>query len=103
LERCISAILAADVVGCLRLLELGEAARSERLWAHRKGLFEPEIRNPETSQAERARVVLPIGFEFSEVEFASATTKATGAIRHDRVGRHAHFAMPHLGPSGTIQ
>jgi class 3 adenylate cyclase len=43
MERRLAAILAADVVGYSRLMERDEAATFERLRAHRKELFEPEI------------------------------------------------------------
>ena len=43
MERRLSAILAADVVGYSRLMEQDEAATFERLRVHRKELFEPEI------------------------------------------------------------
>jgi len=43
MERRLSAILAADVVGYSRLMEQDEADTFERLRAHRKELFEPEI------------------------------------------------------------
>src|SRR5215510_14320296 len=43
MERKLTAILAADVVGYGRLTEQDEAGTFERLRAHRKELFEPEI------------------------------------------------------------
>jgi class 3 adenylate cyclase len=43
IERRLSAILAADVVGYSRLMEQDEAGTFERLRAHRLELFEPEI------------------------------------------------------------
>jgi TolB-like protein/class 3 adenylate cyclase len=43
MERKLAAILAADVVGYSRLMEQDEADTFERLQAHRKELFEPEI------------------------------------------------------------
>jgi len=43
MERKLSAILAADVVGYSRLMEQDEAGTFERLRMHRKELFEPEI------------------------------------------------------------
>src|SRR5713101_1573379 len=43
LDRRLAAILAADVVGYSRLMEQNEAETFERLRAHRKELFEPEI------------------------------------------------------------
>ena len=43
MERKLAAILAADVVGYSRLMEQDEAGTFERLRAHRKELFEPEI------------------------------------------------------------
>src|SRR5215510_1965848 len=43
MERKLSAILASDVVSYSRLMERDEAGTFERLRAHRKELFEPEI------------------------------------------------------------
>ncbi len=43
MERKLAAIFAADVVGYARLMERDEADTFERLRAHRKELFEPEI------------------------------------------------------------
>src|SRR5262245_44315688 len=43
MERRLSALLAADVVGYSRLMEQNEADTFERLRLHRKELFEPEI------------------------------------------------------------
>src|SRR6266852_4436384 len=45
MKRRLAAILAADVVGYSRLMEQDEAGTFERLRAHRKELFEPEIEN----------------------------------------------------------
>src|SRR5215468_1026476 len=42
-ERKLAAILAADVVGYSRLMAENEADTFDRLRAHRKELFEPEI------------------------------------------------------------
>src|SRR5215510_9559610 len=42
-QRRLAAILAADVVGYSRLMEQDEAGTFDRLRAHRKELFEPEI------------------------------------------------------------
>jgi adenylate cyclase len=42
-QRHLAAIMAVDVVGYSRLMEQDEAATFERLRAHRKELFEPEI------------------------------------------------------------
>jgi hypothetical protein len=60
------------------------------------------IRNPVTTQPHRARVTLPHGFEYREAEYASSTTKTTGAIANDWTNRHAHFCELHLGPHGVI-
>lgn len=60
------------------------------------------IRNPVTGQPHRAQVHLPHGFEYSEAEFASSTTKATGAVALDWTGRHSHLAIIHVGPNGVI-
>ena len=42
-QRRLAAILAADVVGYSRLMELDEVGTFERLRAHRRELFEPEV------------------------------------------------------------
>ena len=60
------------------------------------------IRNPVTGAEHRAKVVLPHGFEYTEAEYASGTVKSKGAIENDWTGRHAHFAILHLGPNGVI-
>jgi hypothetical protein len=61
------------------------------------------IRNPVTGAEHRAKVVLPNGFEYSEAEYASSTTNATGAIPLDIKGGHAHFAMLHMGTNGVVR
>src|SRR5215510_12983444 len=43
MERRLAAILAIDVVGYSRLMEQDEAGTFDRLRAHHKELFEPEI------------------------------------------------------------
>src|SRR5215471_14935795 len=45
MERKLAAILAADVVGYSRLMAENETDTFDRLRAHRKELFEPEIAN----------------------------------------------------------
>ena len=61
------------------------------------------IRNSITGQQQRAKLVLPGGFEFLEAEFASSTTKAKGPPALDWASRHAHFAMINIGPNGPIR
>jgi hypothetical protein len=61
------------------------------------------IRNPVTGQEHRARVVLPHGFEYTEAEYGSSTTKATGKIPLDWTGGHSHFATLHLTGNGPVR
>ncbi len=61
------------------------------------------IRNPVTGEPHRARVVLPHGFEYSEAEFGSSTTKATGKVPLDWTRGHGHFAMLHLTGNGPVR
>ena len=58
------------------------------------------VRNPVNRKPHRVKVVLNEGFEFIEAEFGSSTMKATGAIPHDWMDRHAHLAMLDIGPYG---
>jgi hypothetical protein len=71
-----------------------------------KGVVEAKaepIANPVTGKPHFAKVSLRQGFEYSEAEFASGTTRATGAIALDWAGRHAHLAMLHLTGAGPVR
>lgn len=61
------------------------------------------ITNPVTGKAHRARVALPHGFEYTEAEFASSTTRATGKVPLDWMRGHGHFAMLHLTNTGPVR
>jgi hypothetical protein len=61
------------------------------------------IRNPVTGQPHRARVVLPHGFEYTEAEYGSSTTKATGPVPLDWTQGHSHFAVLHLTGQGPVR
>jgi hypothetical protein len=61
------------------------------------------IPDPVNGKPHRARVSLPSGFEFTEAEFGSSATKATGVIAGEWDGRHAHLAMIDIGPHGPIR
>ena len=57
-------------------------------------------KNLVTGVPHRAKVVFPAGFEFTEAEFGSSSTKASGSIPLDWGGRHAHLAIIDIGPYG---
>jgi hypothetical protein len=61
------------------------------------------IRNPVTGEPHQARLTLPAGFEYAEAEFGSSTTRAGDPLALDWTGRHAHFAMLHLTPTGPVR
>lgn len=61
------------------------------------------IRNPVTGQPHRARVSLPNGFEYTEAEFGSSSTKARDPIALDWTNGHCHFAMMHMTPMGPVR
>ncbi|MFQ5913710.1 MAG: DUF1326 domain-containing protein [Nitrospinota bacterium] len=61
------------------------------------------IRNPVTGKEHRVRVTLPDGFEYTEAEFGSGSTKAKGAIELDFTDRYGQFAMLHLTQSGPVR
>jgi hypothetical protein len=61
------------------------------------------IRNPVTGAEHRAKVSLAAGFEYTEAEFASGTTKATGDVKLDLQGTHAHLANVHLTTHGLVR
>lgn len=59
------------------------------------------IRNPVTQEPQRARVVLPNGFEFLEAEFASSAVKTQHpALLFDWTGRHAHLCEIDMSGAG---
>ena len=67
-----------------------------------EGRGEP-IRNPVTGAAHRARINLPAGFEYSQAEMASGTSRATGTIALDLQGTHAHLARFHWSTHGVVR
>ena len=62
------------------------------------------IRNPMTGAPQRARLVLPQGFEFTEAEFASSSVKTmTSPIELQWSGRHAHLARLDITGKGVVR
>lgn len=59
------------------------------------------IRNPITGEEHRASVHLPNGFEYRQAEYASGSTKATGPIKLDWEGRHAHLTQIDMSGQGV--
>lgn len=67
-----------------------------------ESIVEP-IRNPITGAEHRARILLPLGFEYTQAETASGTTKAHGEIKLDLRNTHSHLAMLHLTQNGVVR
>jgi len=70
------------------------------------GVIESEgepIKNPITGEEHQVRVSLPHGFEYTEAEYGSGSAKATGHVPLDWEGRHAHFALLHMVPTGPVR
>jgi hypothetical protein len=61
------------------------------------------IKNPMTGAEHRARVTLPNGFEYTEAEYASGSTRATGPIDLDFTGTHAHLNRFHWSTNGVVR
>lgn len=85
-------------------LELDQEARTGRFAVAGlvRATAEP-IRNPVTGQPHRARLTLPMGFEYRDAEFASSTATAGGPVPLAWEGTHAHFAHLHLTTHGVVQ
>jgi len=49
------------------------------------------IKSPATGQAHRVRIDIPNGIEFELAEIGSATTRSTGAIKHDLTATYGQF------------
>jgi adenylate cyclase len=86
-ERRLSAILAADVVGYSALMEGDEAGTFERLRSHRKELFEPEIK------AHRGRIFKLMG-DGLLAEFASVVDAVQCAVALQRNMALRNEAIP---------
>jgi len=63
------------------------------------------IRNPVTGDEQRARLVLPKGFEFNEAELASSTvmTRRDSPIELTWKSRHAHLARLDITGQGVVR
>jgi hypothetical protein len=60
------------------------------------------IHNPITGSAHHAKVALRSGFEYSEAEFASGSSKSGGPIVLDNQNCHAHLAMINITGKGVV-
>ena len=61
------------------------------------------IINPITGAPHPVRVSMPSGFEFTDCEFISGKSKASGAIDLDLDGTHAHMARIHWSTRGVVR
>ncbi len=61
------------------------------------------IRNPVTGAEHRVSVTIPHGFEYTEAEYGSGTTKATGEVALDYSQSYGQFAMIHLTQNGPMR
>ena len=61
------------------------------------------LRNQVTGNPSRARITLPAGFEFTEAEVASGTSKVTGDLPLDFNETHAHLARVHWSTHGVVR
>lgn len=61
------------------------------------------IRNPVTGAPHPVRVTMPTGFEFTESEVVSGTSKAAGPIELQLEGSHAHLARIHWSTRGIVR
>jgi hypothetical protein len=61
------------------------------------------IRNPVTGASHQVRVTMPSGFEFTDSEVLSGKSKASGPIKLDLDGTHAHMARVHWSTHGVVR
>ena len=61
------------------------------------------IRNPVTGDEHRARINLPLGFEYTVAEAGRGWTNTSGAIALSLADSHAHFAQVHMTQSGVVR
>ena len=95
MERKLTAILAADVVGYSRLMELDEASTLAALKTHRQELIDPEI------AGHHGRLVKLMG-DGSLVEFASVVAPSPARSRSRKAWRRATKTCPTTGASNSV-
>lgn len=61
------------------------------------------IRNPVSGEAQRVRLVLPDGFEFSEAEMASGSFSTQNQVNIRSQNGHGHFAHLHFTGHGVVR
>ena len=60
------------------------------------------IRNPVTGAEHNVKIAMPGGFEFTEAEMGSGTTKTSAAIALEFAESYGQFANIHLTPRGPV-
>lgn len=61
------------------------------------------IRSPVNGEAQRARLVLPDGFEFTEAEMASGSYSTQNQVSIHSQNGHGHFAHLHFTGRGVVR
>lgn len=73
---------------------------------HVEGVFDivgEPIRNPVTGAEHRARIDLPLGFEYEIAEIGSGTSRSQGNIALNLNSTYAQFARLHMNNKGLIR
>ncbi len=83
-------------------IDLDERTSSMRIPGLAESTAAP-ITNRKTGAAQRVRVTLPAGFEFTEAEFVAGSTTATGDIPLEFSSTHAHLARIHWSTHGVVR
>lgn len=61
------------------------------------------LRNPVSGETQRARLVLPNGFEFTEAEMASGSYATQNLVHIHSQNSHGHFAHLHFTGRGVVR
>jgi hypothetical protein len=83
-------------------IDIDERTASMRIPGLAESAASP-IRNRKTGAAQRVRVTLPAGFEFTDAEFVAGSTTVTGDIPLDFTSTHAHLARIHWSTRGVVR
>src|SRR5258706_6302338 len=89
-----------------RTIEMAMDLENRTATVRVKGIVDETVgplRNQVTGNPSRARITLPAGFEFTEAEVASGTSKVTGDIPIDFNETHAHLARVHWSTHGVVR
>lgn len=105
ITQVFSAMISRSLPTLYKPIDLAVDIEAGKAHVRVPGLIDAEatpIKNPVTGVEQRARVILPAGFEFTEAEFVTGRCRTQGPIELNFDGTHAHLAPIHWSTRGVV-